>query len=155
WSVPKGLSSWAIKYLTKSQLLLCGGHILLPAVKWMHDHRQRLEFSIGHKLDLAQEFFCHGNEASHRNLKDYERLNDLRETAKQNQKQGNLTPVPLNDDDKKLLARNHVDAQLQFVEDPTTWGRVIKARLMGMLGSVIVSMGMALTSQKWLPENWR
>jgi hypothetical protein len=130
----RGLAKWGIKYFTKTQMLLMGGHILLPALKWMRDHERRLEFRLGHLLDLAQEFFGKGNAASKRNIEEYHRVSELVAIGKYNRKQRDPIAVTLSDQDRAMLAKNLVNEDLCFEERPTTWLKVVKARLWGMLG---------------------
>ncbi len=164
--IPQGPSKWTMSFLTKSQVLLCGGHFLQPLVKWMSDHRNRLEFRFGHALDLAQECFGQGTQVTKRNIEDYHRVSSLISIGDHNRKQRDAAAPSraLSDEDKQLLAKHHIGEDLQFVEHRRSWGQVLKARLMSIFASAAVSIVMGLLSaqpiralnfrlgEKWIGE---
>jgi hypothetical protein len=102
----KELGNFLGEFLVRTQLLLCGGHILLPPLKSIHDHRKHLEFEVGHKLDVLQETFGRGNAATKRNIAEYSYIKDMLRAK----------PRTLSDDDKALLAKHCIGDNFQFNE---------------------------------------
>ncbi len=145
--IPRALTEFIAKFLTRVQLLLCGGHAILPFMHWTHNHRNRLEFRIGHMLDLSQEFFGRGTAASKRSLEEYHHLSSLVAIGDLNQKQLDpAAPVdPITDEDKALLAKHHIN-ELQFEEKTKTAWQSIKARLAGMSVTITLSILMGISS---------
>ncbi len=123
-------------FFTKTQLLLCGGHAILPFMKYTHDNKKALEFSIGHRLDQFQEFMGHGNAASRRRLKEYKVIKDIFKSK----------PHELSEDEKALLVKNCIGDNLQFNEHRSTWGHVIKARLGGVAFTTALSIGLGFSN---------
>jgi len=145
------LLKFVIQFMTKTQLLLCGGHVLQPLLKWMKDNRKRLEFRIGHGLDLLQEMLGRGNTESKRSIEEYHRVSELVDIGDHNRKYRDAVPVQLNEADKGLLAKHKVDEELQFTDRKQSWVRVITARLTGVLCTTMLSIGLALTNSESNP----
>lgn len=149
--VQKGIWSpstkrYVLNIITRNQFLLLGGHILLPVMKVMRQHENQIVFWSQHKLDELQEFTGNGNEASKRNLKDYETIQDLRGIAKHG---GDLK---LTDAEKQVMARHYLDDKVQYQEKHESWGRVLKARIIGMTCSTAAAAGLGwLSGQKYVP----
>ena len=142
-NIPPAFSSTIVELFTTTQLLLCGGHSLLPYMKWSHDNRRKQEFDFGHRLDKLQESLGFGNVASKRNLEEYKYVKDLLKTNK---------PDALDTTDKALLLKHGIDDNLHFKENRQTVWHVVKARLAGMSFtstlSLILAAGSYLAEQK-------
>jgi hypothetical protein len=132
-----------VEFFTRTQLLLCGGHIILPFMKYMHDNKNGLEFGIGHKLDRLQEMVGRGNAASKRNLAEYKYINDLMKSK----------PRELSDDDKALLAKHCIGDNLQFDEHRESWKHLIKARATGVAMTTTLGILFGLTGK--FPEKYQ
>jgi hypothetical protein len=148
--VPSGLTEFVAKYFTISQLLMFGGHAIVPLMKYSHDHKKGMELVIGHRLDQLQEMSGNGNAASKRRLEEYKVVTDILKAR----------PKELSERDKTLLVKNGIDENLHFNERPSTWGHILKARLGGVLAttSLGVSLGVATaiankTNKDWLNFN--
>lgn len=131
--IPPKAAEYALRLMSRNQLLLVGGHILLPVLKVMKDHQQKLTFEIGHTLDQLQEVTGNGNRDSKRALSEYERTKQLLESKK------NDGALQLSSDDKTMLARKHINDKLEFKETKQSWWNIIKARLIGMTCSTAAS----------------
>ena len=141
--IPKEVGQFVGSFITKVQLLMCGGHALLPFMKYTHDNRRALEFGIGHRLDQLQESMGQGNDASKRRLQEFKVVRGLLKTK----------PHELSEDEKALLAKNCIDEHLRFTERKSSWNHVLKARLGGVAATTSLSVGLALgqsTGKSWL-----
>lgn len=67
------MSSYA-KWTSRTFLITSGGNVLVPVIKKFEDHRQGLQFGIGHQLDRLQQALGKGNNASRRNIADYHKI---------------------------------------------------------------------------------
>lgn len=137
FKIPNKFSAEIIDFFTITQILLCGGHSILPLMKASHDHRRVLEFQLGHKLDQLQGLLGRGNEASKRNIVEYKYIKDLIKSHK---------PQELTDADKALLAQHHIGDNLQFDEHRKSWWQTIKARLGGVAFTTTMSAVFATLS---------
>jgi len=147
------LTRFIINFMTRTQLLLCGGHVLVPLLKWMKDNEKRLQFRTGHALDVLQESLGRGNAASKRNLMEYSHVSTLVRIGDYNSKEINSPIVPeLSEVDKAMLAKNDINEELQFRDKKQPWKDVIKARLTGVLFTTLLSIGLALSSSKSVPK---
>jgi len=135
--IPKEFAGVVAEFFTVTQLLLCGGHSLLPFMKWSHDNRKSQEFELGHALDELQMKLGRGDAATKQRLEEYKYVKNL---FKAN------NPAELTGDDKKLLAKNGIDDQLQFKENRQTWKQVLKARGLGMSATTTLSFLLATGS---------
>ena len=117
------------EFLVRTQLLLVGGHVLIPPLKYIHDHKRKLEFETGHKLDLLQKFLGRGNAATKRNIAEYKYVKDLL----------NAKPQELSNDDKALLGKHYIGDNFQFNEKPESWKHVLFARGLGVASTTALS----------------
>jgi hypothetical protein len=134
--IPPGVTKFVTKYFTIAQLLMFGGHAILPLMKYSHDHKKSMEFVIGHRLDQLQEFTGQGNAASKRRLKEYKVVSDILKAR----------PSELSEQYKALLAKNGIGDNLQFEERPSKWVHILKARLGGVLATTSLSVALGLAS---------
>lgn len=133
---PKKLGGFLGEFMVRTQLLLCGGHVLLPPLKSIHDHQKHLEFEIGHKLDILQQSLGRGDAASKRNISEYKYINDLLKAK----------PKELSEADKAMLARQSIGDDFRFKENPESWKHVLKARGLGVTFTTTLSALFALGS---------
>jgi len=137
-----GFSRGIGNFFTRTQILLCGGHSLMPFMKWSHDNKNRLEFWMGDKLDRLQEALGKGNNATKRNIEEHKYVRDLMTAGNS----ANLT-----EQDKGLLEKYHVGNNLQFDERRQTWKQVLKARAVGTSYTTALSIVLGLSGKlpKW------
>lgn len=140
-NLAKASVKFIAEYFTITQLLLCGGHSILPIMKYTHDNRKALEFAVGHRFDQLQELTGNGNAASKQRLEEYKVIKDIFKAR----------PETLSDESKALLAKNGIGDNLQFNEKRSTWGHILKARLGGVATTTALSVGLALGSASGKP----
>lgn len=115
----------AFKSSTKGITLTMGGTILVPVIKGLEDHRNALEFRIGHGLDVLQDKLGKGNKATQENLAEYHAIKTAVKTGK---------PVEgLSDEAMQLIGKQHglnvdCDKKLSFKEQKDPWSIYIIAR---------------------------
>ncbi len=115
----------AFKSATGGITLTMGGTMLVPVIKMLEDHRNALEFRIGHALDVMQDKFGQGNQATKENLSEYKAIKTAVKTGK---------PVEgLSDEAMGLIGKQHglnvdCDNKLSFKEQKDPWSIYLLAR---------------------------
>ncbi len=115
----------AFKSATKGITLTMGGTMLVPVIKMLEDHRNAIEFKIGHGLDVLQDKLGKGNTATQENLSEYQAIKTAIKTGK---------PVEgISDEAMKLIGKQHglnvdCDNKLSFKEQKDPWSIYLWAR---------------------------
>ena len=125
----KSVAKFLTKFATKSQILLMGGHTLIPFMKDFHDNKHSQTTSISNKLDGIAETFGFGDDASKQNRADYARLEQLMKDK----------PKEVGENDARILSKYGVDGSFNFIEEKKTWGDVLKSRLRAMMYSLVTN----------------
>jgi len=118
----KAVTAFIVKFLTKSQILLMGGHFLVPLMKDFNDNRHRQTEWMGDRIDALQEMFGQGNEASKKNRSDYAALHKILQ-----EKPKDVSPEQAN-----ILIKYGVNSSFDFIEEKRTWKEVVLSRLRAM-----------------------
>ncbi len=125
----KSVAQFAIRFLTKSQILLMGGHFLVPLMKDFNDNRHRQSEWMGDKLDALQEMLGQGNDASRKNRSDYAMLHNILRDK----------PKDVSPEQARILVKYGVNSSFDFIEEKRTWKEVILSRLRAMGFSAVTN----------------
>jgi len=134
--------------VSRTFLITSGGNSLVFALKGLEDHRQRLEFGIGHMLDKLQETLGRGNSASKQNIADYGKIKAALKSGQ---------PLDATDAEK---ARWHHQYRLQtdesgkasFQEHKLSWSKAFLSRAGAFASALVLNAGI-IGSLKKLPES--
>lgn len=124
-NVSESLQIEAFKNSTKGITLTMGGTLLLPVLKGLEDHRNAIEFKLGHGLDVMQDKLGMANAATRENLAEYQAIKTAVKTHK---------PVEgLSPEAMKLIGKQHNlnvdrDNKISFNEQKLPWSHAIIAR---------------------------
>lgn len=115
----------AFKSATRGITLTMGGTMLVPVIKVLEDHRNAIEFKIGHGLDVIQDSLGKGNKATKENLAEYQAIKQAVKSGK---------PVEgLSDEAMGLIGKQHglnvdCDKKVSFKEQKDPWSIYLLAR---------------------------
>jgi len=135
--------------VSRGFLITTGGTALVPVIKGLEDHRQSIQFRIGHALDTIQEILGMGNSASKRNIAEYARI-------KQMLKSGDTSSFNANDLNR-LQKQHHLHVNepgnVHFNEQKLPWLKVIAARITAYMVALPVN-SYILHGSKNVPNKW-
>lgn len=126
---------------TKGLSLTTGGTILVPVVKTAIDHQHRMEFKIGHGLDVMQNALGLGNAATEENLREYKVIKAAVKSGK--------TPDACAEDLERFKSQHHVDVldngKFGFTEHKLSWSKAIIARAAAWVAAFGTNSGLEHT----------
>jgi len=125
-------------------LLTSVGTLLVPVIKGMEDHRKRVQFRLGHWLDVLQEKMGRGNSATKENIADY---------TKVRQEMDHKGSVVFTSEEKERLWDKHrlevgeESGDLAFKEHELPWTKVLFSRLIGWGAANLTSIGLRVSDR--------
>ena len=135
-------------FFTRGQILLAGGHFLMPVIKWMNESRLSMEYWFSKKLDGLQQMVGLGNAKTKQNLESYDKVDALLEKGGQGETV-ELTPYM-----RSLLEQHSIGDDLKFEEEKESWGTMIKARLWSIASASVTNISLGLLSSRKIIKNW-
>lgn len=131
----KAVAKFVTKFATKSQILLMGGHTLIPFMKYFHDNKHAETAAIANKLDGIAGIIGIGDDASKQNREDYARLKQLMSEK----------PQQVSENDARILSQYGIGQDFKFIEEKKPWKDVLLSRFKGMMFSLATNATIGAT----------